>query len=209
MKIAGLGSVMASIFFFLCQKPYFLLFKNRDVSIDVSLAIWFDLWQPPFYSGCERTAICHLRAWSNNKGLHSWTCIVAFLLAKSWIDDINDPIYGQRGLCNVGSYDDLWGGEKIKVSKKFTFLAVCPPFCFPFLIYTTFLAPGGVGSKILACMSDGKLAYIGRTSISAIFEPSRRHRSCNISTHASISSWRKTAIKYLGKNLMSSNESAE
>jgi hypothetical protein len=36
----------------------------------------------------------------------------------------------------------------------------------------TFLAPGGVGSNILACMSDGRLAYIGKMISSFILLPS-------------------------------------
>ena len=35
----------------------------------------------------------------------------------------------------------------------------------------TFRAPGGVGSKILACMSEGKVEYIGQMISSAILVP--------------------------------------
>src|ERR1700722_10339633 len=58
-----------------------------------------------------------------------------------------------------------------------------------FVARTTFLAPGGVGSKILACMSLGKFAYIGQMISSAILFPRARAVSCKFSCAASISSW--------------------
>ncbi len=53
---------------------------------------------------------------------------------------------------------------------------------------TTFLAPGGVGSKILAYISEGKVEYIGHIMSSAIFVPSPRVLYYSISWAVSISS---------------------
>lgn len=65
---------------------------------------------------------------------------------------------------------------------------------------TTFLEFGGVGSKILACMSLGKFAYTGSIRSSFNLLPSRLTRSCSISWHVSISSCpvRKTKISPSG-----------
>lgn len=41
----------------------------------------------------------------------------------------------------------------------------------------TFLAPGGVGSNILACISEGRLAYIGSNISSPIRDPNLAVRS--------------------------------
>lgn len=52
----------------------------------------------------------------------------------------------------------------------------------------TFLAPGGVGSKILACISDGNVEYIGHIINSAILVPKPLVLYYNISYAVSISS---------------------
>lgn len=44
----------------------------------------------------------------------------------------------------------------------------------------TLRALGGVGSNIFACISDGKLAYIGRTINSPILDPSLAILSYNL-----------------------------
>lgn len=103
---------------------------------------------------------------------------------------------------------------KIKLLKKNIYIRICISFCFCFILDTsiylwlstdfnrhaascwptkgmaflTLRAPGGVGLKILACMSEGKLAQMGRTRSSDILEPSLLHLSCRSSQHASISS---------------------
>jgi hypothetical protein len=57
-----------------------------------------------------------------------------------------------------------------------------------FVASTTFRAPSGVGSNILACMSLGRLAYIGQTINSGILLPKARAVSVRFSCAASISS---------------------
>ena len=57
-----------------------------------------------------------------------------------------------------------------------------------FVANTTFRAPSGVGSNILACISLGRLAYIGQMISSPILLFSARAVSCKFSWHASISS---------------------
>ena len=48
-------------------------------------------------------------------------------------------------------------------------------------MFYTFLAPGGVGKNIFACISLGKLAYTGSIINSASLDPSLLTRSCSIS----------------------------
>ena len=50
-----------------------------------------------------------------------------------------------------------------------------------FVARTTFRAPSGVGSKILACISLGRFAYIGQMMSSLILFPSARAVSCKFS----------------------------
>ena len=50
-----------------------------------------------------------------------------------------------------------------------------------FVARTIFLAPSGVGSKILACISLGRFAYIGQMMSSLILFPSARAVSCKFS----------------------------
>ena len=57
-----------------------------------------------------------------------------------------------------------------------------------FVAMMTFLAPGGVGSKILACISEGKVEYIGHIISSAILVPRPLVLYYNISCAVSISS---------------------
>jgi hypothetical protein len=57
-----------------------------------------------------------------------------------------------------------------------------------FVASTTFRAPSGVGSNILACMSLGRLAYMGQTINSGILLPKARAVSVRFSCAASISS---------------------
>ena len=57
-----------------------------------------------------------------------------------------------------------------------------------FVAIITFLAPGGVGKKISAYLSDGKFAYIGRIKSSFILVPSPLVLCFNISSAVSISS---------------------
>lgn len=50
-----------------------------------------------------------------------------------------------------------------------------------FVAKTTFRAPSGVGSNILACISLGRLAYIGQMMSSFTLLPSARAVSCKFS----------------------------
>ena len=54
---------------------------------------------------------------------------------------------------------------------------------------TTFLAPGGAGSKIFDCISDGKAEYTGKIINSGTSVPKDFIRSYSISAAVSISSW--------------------
>ena len=53
---------------------------------------------------------------------------------------------------------------------------------------TTFLEPGGAGSKILVCISEGSAEYTGRMMSSGTSEPSAFMRSYSSSHAVSISS---------------------
>lgn len=83
--------------------------------------------------------------------------VSAIFVAK--ITQIKKKIYNRGNTKNIRAY----------YRTTFTKLEKC-----------TFRAPGGVGSNILACKSDGRLAYIGAMINSLIFDPRRLLLSCKI-----------------------------
>jgi hypothetical protein len=89
---------------------------------------------------------------SNDERFHSVARVVRVLLDETWVDDVNHTVDGDGSFGDVGSENDLEEGstrrknqleeeeQRRRAEKR------------------TFLAPSGVGSKILACISVGKFA---------------------------------------------------
>jgi hypothetical protein len=55
----------------------------------------------------------YLRNRCDNKRLHACPGVVTLLFAKPRINDVNNPIYGQRSFGDIGCQDDLREANKI------------------------------------------------------------------------------------------------
>lgn len=65
------------------------------------------LLQPEWVNLDSRRSDSYPWAGCDNERLHAGASVVTLLFAEAWVNDIDDAINGQRGLCDIGSHHHL------------------------------------------------------------------------------------------------------